>query len=50
MLVLKINMVNLCLSALFILDFSYFNCNSDDYHTWIGMLDLYSFGLVDPWK
>jgi hypothetical protein len=47
-LLLKINIVNLCLSALCILDFSYFNDNSEGDHTWIGMLDFYSFVLVDP--
>ena len=50
MLLLKINIVNLCLSALFILDFSYFNDNSEGERTWIGMLDLYSFVLLDPRK
>jgi len=50
MLLLKTNIENLCLSALCILDFSYFNDNSEADHTWIGMFDLYSFVLVDPRK
>lgn len=38
------------MSAFFIPDFPYFNDNSEGDHTWIGMLGLYFFDLVDPWK